>query len=296
MQKYKHIFDTVMGIKGEPNDREILWLEKAEHYIAKLSKIPWVEMIAIVNSLSMYATHEDSDIDLLIVTQPRMIWFVRFFATAILWAHGVWRHGEEVAGNFCLSFYITTEALDLREIAIEEDIYLYYWIHYLMPIYDKNQTYEKFVRANECVDSVIPGLSRNPAQSGTTESRFLPSTWEEWQKRQDWGKQRSLVLRDVQSWTQDHRSWDTEDINVQSSKFKVQNKVSEIPTFSFLLSPFYSSLNSFIRLLWFPKTMRKYKKLWKPEGVIISDSMLKFHDQDRRLEIRDTILEKYFDK
>jgi hypothetical protein len=44
-------------------------------------------MIAIVNSLSMYATHPDSDIDLFIVTRPGMIWFVRFFATLTLWTH-----------------------------------------------------------------------------------------------------------------------------------------------------------------------------------------------------------------
>jgi hypothetical protein len=129
-------------------------------------------MIAIGNSLSMYATHEDSDIDLLIVTQPGMIWLVRFFATFILWSHGVWRHGEDVAGNFCLSFFITTDALDLSSIVIEDDIYLYYWIYYLKPVFDRDNTYERFVRANEYIASVIPGFSRNPAQSGTTESRF----------------------------------------------------------------------------------------------------------------------------
>jgi hypothetical protein len=112
-------------------------------------------MIAIVNSLSMYATHEDSDIDLLIVTQPGMIWLVRFFATFILWSHGVWRHGEDVAGNFCLSFFITTDALDLSPIAIEDDIYLYYWIYYLKPVFDRDGVYERFARVNERVGSLV---------------------------------------------------------------------------------------------------------------------------------------------
>lgn len=108
-------------------------------------------MIAIVNSLSMYATHKDSDIDLFIITKPGMIWFVRFFSTLILWKKGVWRKNDDIAGNFCLSFFITTDALDLSKIAIENDIYLYYWIYYLKPIFDKNNTYERFLEANNWV-------------------------------------------------------------------------------------------------------------------------------------------------
>ena len=48
-------------------------------------------MMAICNSLSMYATHEDSDIDLFIVTKPGMLWFIRFFVTLRFWRLGVWR-------------------------------------------------------------------------------------------------------------------------------------------------------------------------------------------------------------
>ena len=109
-------------------------------------------MIAIVNSLSMHATHPESDIDLFIVTRPGMIWFVRFWATLILWTHGVWRRDRDIAGNLCLSFFITTEAMDISYIAIENDIYLYYWIYYMRPIIDKNGTYKQFLLANSWVD------------------------------------------------------------------------------------------------------------------------------------------------
>lgn len=109
-------------------------------------------MVAVVNSLSMYATHENSDIDLFIVTQPGMIWFVRFFVTLTLWMHGVWRHGADIAGNFCLSFWITTDALDLERIAIDNDIYLYNWIYHLKPIFTRGDAYERFLEANKWVE------------------------------------------------------------------------------------------------------------------------------------------------
>lgn len=141
-----------MKVKSEPNQHEILLFERAQKYIRKLSWIPGIEMIAVVNSLSMFATHEDSDIDLFIVTKPHHIWLVRFLVTLTFFLLGVWRHGRDIAGNFCLSFFVTTEAMNLEKIAIEDDIYLYNWIYYLKPILVRNNTYKKFLTANSWIE------------------------------------------------------------------------------------------------------------------------------------------------
>lgn len=85
MLNYKQQFDSFIGVKSEPNSHEFALFERARKYIQKLDWIPGIEMIAVSNSLSMYATHEDSDIDLFIVAKPGMIWFVRFFTTITLW-------------------------------------------------------------------------------------------------------------------------------------------------------------------------------------------------------------------
>jgi hypothetical protein len=70
MLQYKEKFDTLQRVKLEPNGHEIHLFERGQKYIKKLSKIPGIEMIAIVNSLSMYSTHPESDIDLFIITKP----------------------------------------------------------------------------------------------------------------------------------------------------------------------------------------------------------------------------------
>jgi hypothetical protein len=46
---------------------------------------------------------------------------------------------------------MTTEAIDLKVISIENDIYLYYWIYYMKPIFQKNDTYEQFLTENTWV-------------------------------------------------------------------------------------------------------------------------------------------------
>jgi hypothetical protein len=105
-------------------------------------------MIAVCNSLAFYATHEDSDIDLFIITQEKRLWIVRSLMTLIFFTLGVWRKGSDIREHFCLSFFITKKAMDLRSIAIEDDIYLLGWIKTLKPILNHNDTYDEFLKAN----------------------------------------------------------------------------------------------------------------------------------------------------
>lgn len=231
-----------MWIKDTPNQHEVYLYERAQKYIRHLSWIPGIRMIAIVNSLSMYATHKDSDIDLFIVCEPWMIYFVRLFSTFILWKKWVWRKGDAIRENFCLSFFITSQSPDLSEIALENDIYLYYWIYYMKPIYEKNDTYLDFLQANSWVEVDSEQLQKN--------NKYLQES---------------------------------------STKYKYS-------TMSPYSLQFFKYLNTLIRFFVHPYTQRSYRKLWMPSGVIISDSILKFHNSDRRQKVRDAILEKNFDK
>lgn len=148
----KASFDTYMGVKSEPNDHEKYLFLRAQKYIQKISWIPGIRMIAVVNSLSMYATHKDSDIDLFIITAKNRMWLVRVLVTLYFWFFGVWRKGEDVSENFCLSFFIEEDMLNLSSIALDDDIYLYFWIYYLKPIFVVWNTYEDFLWANAWVN------------------------------------------------------------------------------------------------------------------------------------------------
>jgi hypothetical protein len=50
---------------------------------------------------------------------------------------------------------------------------------------------------------------------------------------------------------------------------------------------FLSLFENRIKKLWLPKTLKTYEKLGKPWGIVISDTMLKFHDNDQRIAYRD---------
>ncbi|PID83876.1 hypothetical protein CSB09_03880 [Candidatus Gracilibacteria bacterium] len=152
MKQYKQAFIDYKKLKSSPNEHEKKLFSRAQKYIKKIAPITGVEMIGICNSLSMYGTHKESDIDLFIVAKPHLLWWVRVRTTWIFWRLGVWRHGSDIAGHFCLSFFATTKALNFEKIAIQDDIYLYYWIYFFKPIIDNNQTYERFLQENSWVE------------------------------------------------------------------------------------------------------------------------------------------------
>lgn len=111
--------------------------------------VPFVRMIAVCNNLAYDNPSEQSDIDLFIVVKPGRMWFARLLITLILQYYGVRRHGSKVTGRFCLSFFVTEEALDVSQFSLkEEDPYLAYWTKFLSPIMGRS-VYADYVKVNE---------------------------------------------------------------------------------------------------------------------------------------------------
>lgn len=54
-------------------------------------------------------------------------------------------------------------------------------------------------------------------------------------------------------------------------------------------SGFARLTETILERLFLPKTLREYERLGKPWGVVISDEFLKFHPEDRRIEIREEV-------
>lgn len=121
--------------------------EKCRKYLPMLRHIPGIRFCGVGNTLAFDAATEDSDIDLFIIARKDMLWWVRWWVTALLHLRGVRRHGKKVAGRFCLSFFVDESAMDLSKVAIEDDVYLRYWIATLQPIFGR-QTFRRFRDAN----------------------------------------------------------------------------------------------------------------------------------------------------
>jgi hypothetical protein len=191
----------------------------------------------------MYAWNSESDIDLFIVSDPGRLWLVRGLATLTLQVLGVRRYGDIIVGRFCLSFFATTQGMDLSTIAIPRDVYLREWGRSLKPIWSHANGYSEFLRVN---------------------SEFLGAMSHE----EDRENRRFCV-----------ESIKTLSIIGSSSKLVWVLRTAWVA----ILNIGEALFRGIIRL----HTLREYERLGKPWGVIISDDILKFHPDDRRVELRD---------
>ncbi len=124
--------------------------------IKYLQVVPFIKMIAVVNTLAINNARPESDIDFLIVSEPGHIWSTRMAVTGIVSMLGYRRHGEKITNRICLSFYLTTDALDLEPLKREaDDPHFAFWASQAVPLLDHG-TYEKYVQANDWVTKLLP--------------------------------------------------------------------------------------------------------------------------------------------
>jgi len=124
--------------------------------------LPFVRMIAICNSLAYSNANRDSDIDLFIISRRNQIWLARFFTIIIIKLLGQRPEAQNRRDTFCLSFFIDEDKLNIESGRLhKEDIYYPYWVSQLLPVYNPDGLYEKFLLANNWYHQYLPQAYAN---------------------------------------------------------------------------------------------------------------------------------------
>jgi len=122
-----------------------------------LSIIPWIEGIAVCNSLGYQNAREESDIDFFIITQSSTLWLTRFVAVLFMSLLGLRPKEGATANSVCLSFFITKDKLNLETITIEDvDPYLVYWITQMTILFGRGKIWQDFWVANNWIKNYLP--------------------------------------------------------------------------------------------------------------------------------------------
>ncbi len=116
------------GLKREQLIRKFVWA---------LRHLPFVRGVALAGSQAMGLYKSTSDIDLLVITDPKFLWLARSLVTAYFQVIGQRRHGSIVIDRFCLNHYLAGpkkiskwknlytawEYLKLRPLVYRQEIY-----------------------------------------------------------------------------------------------------------------------------------------------------------------------------
>jgi len=147
--------------------------------LARIFKsIPWIKMIAVGNIIGTHNLKKESDIDLFIITEENRVWLTRFFCILITKILGLRPKPENMQDKICLSFFISEEAMNLEKLMLPDgsDIYFIYWLAGLVPVYDKDGIYNKFIGANGWIKNYLPNWGAGEVNyrrdAGRSFSRF----------------------------------------------------------------------------------------------------------------------------
>ncbi|MFA6520770.1 MAG: hypothetical protein WCT53_00055 [Candidatus Gracilibacteria bacterium] len=125
---------------------KLLW-EKVKKYRFIFRMCPFIKMVAVFNALSFDNAKEGSDIDLLIVADDKKFATARFFVKAFTQIFKMRVHHENIAGRFCLSFFVSTKRMNLEQLSYDFDPHLAYLVKSAVPILGED-AYKDWLETN----------------------------------------------------------------------------------------------------------------------------------------------------
>jgi len=158
-------------------EKEKYSLEKikfAKKIIQKISLIPTVYFIGISGALAMKNSNKDDDIDLFVITAKNSVWTTRFIIVIILNLLKVYRKrsNKNVSNKICLNMLIDDSALAFPK--NRNDLYTAHEIAQIIPVFNKNKTYEKFLNSNIWINNFLPNaFNIKPTISFVSKASFI---------------------------------------------------------------------------------------------------------------------------
>lgn len=141
-------------IERKKDNREKFRL--AQRVIFYLCFVPTVRLIGISGALAMSNAEKLDDIDLFVITQKNTVWLTRMALMIILEILGVRRKRfqTQVENKVCLNMLIDESVLAFPK--EKQNLYVAHEIVQMMPLFDRNKTYQKFMSANRWVKKFLP--------------------------------------------------------------------------------------------------------------------------------------------
>ncbi|MFQ6002788.1 MAG: hypothetical protein ACE5KJ_03495 [Candidatus Zixiibacteriota bacterium] len=142
-------------------------MEIARRVANWLRFIPTIKMVAVTGALAMNNSQKEDDIDLLIVTTKNRLWLTRLLTVflAELVARRRRPGDSEVRDKICLNMF-----LDENHLAVpkkEQDLFSAHEVCQLKLLWEKDETYQRFLRSNQWVERYLPNWKENTSEANT---------------------------------------------------------------------------------------------------------------------------------
>lgn len=129
-------------------------LKIAKRVASWLKLIPWIKMVALTGALAMNNSRKNDDIDLFIITSKNRLWLSRGLVVTFLRLTGLYRRPGKIKNKICPNMLLDEGHLMIP--SKEQDLFSAHEVCQLKPLWDKNNCYQKFIKANLWVKKFLP--------------------------------------------------------------------------------------------------------------------------------------------
>lgn len=136
-------------------------INKAKRISKILKYIPWIKLVGVTGAVAAQNSLEDDDIDILVVSGKRRVWLTRFLVVLVLKLTGSYRSKTYPNNKICPNIFVDEERLSWSE--TDRDIYTANEVILLKPVFEKNQTYLRFLYSNRWYLDFLPNHAIAPA-------------------------------------------------------------------------------------------------------------------------------------
>jgi len=147
-------------------------IKKALFFAKVLKIIPTLKLMAISGALAMQNSHKNDDIDLVLITSQNTLWTTRFVANILLVPFKRDVKGQKVADRACLNVFLEGSDLKINP----PNLYLAHEICQMKPIWDRDNTYRRFIDANKWVYKFLPNWQVSSQFTVDSSQKIKPST------------------------------------------------------------------------------------------------------------------------
>lgn len=147
---------SLVTIRTKKEKESLKKIKFAQKISSSLSMIPTVRFIGISGALAMKNSDEGDDIDLFIISSKNSVWITRLLMVLVLKILGVYRErdGKNISNKICLNMLIDERSLLFPK--KRRDLYTAHEIAQIMPIFQKDNIYEKFIYSNNWISKFLP--------------------------------------------------------------------------------------------------------------------------------------------
>ena len=147
-------------------------IQKAQKISKTLVRLPWIKFIGVTGSVAAFNAAEQDDIDVLIIAEKKRLWITRGFVFLILKILGELRKDSAPNQRICPNILLDETSLPWSR--KNRNVYVAHEIVMLYPIFDRDETYLKFLQANSWVlrffgnlkfSKPVESVSQSPAKN-----------------------------------------------------------------------------------------------------------------------------------